>query len=198
MLSDKFKEAVMAGDTNRVRIMMKNSLTMDITFRQFQEMLDYSIARIPALIEVHDGTTFEGKKNWNGDYASDIKADLMDNFSSERIAHIKEVQRFVHADKVMAQEQYAAPKAKAIPVSNSSTREPSEYNQSYPRVSGHPQSSSRDVDSSTMVSLITAVGVAAASILFGVIRDATIGKIATSTVIATCVIGGITYYLVKK
>lgn len=198
MLSDKFKEAVIAGDINRVRIMMKNSLTMDVTFRQFQEMLDYSVARMPGLIEVHDGATFEGKTNWNKNYASDIKADLMDNFSSERIAHIKKVQRFVYADKVVVEEQNAAPEIQAIPVSNSSIRVSSELNQTYPRVSGHSQSSSRNMDSSTMVSLITTVGVAAASILFGVIRHATIVKIATTTVIATCVIGGITYYLVKK
>ncbi|WP_060665664.1 hypothetical protein [Bacillus sp. CHD6a] len=198
MLSNKFKEAVMAQDITRVRLMMKDSLTMDLTFRQFQEMLDFAVSRIPGLIEVHDGTTFEGKSSWNKDYASDLKVDLIDNFSSQRIAHIKDVQRFVYADKIVVEKQYAAPETQAVQVAISPTREPSQHNQTYPRVSGQSQSSSRNMDSSTMATLIPTLGVAAVSILFGVIRNAAIVKIATTTIIATCVIGGITYYLVKK
>lgn len=195
MLTNKFIEAVRAQDIDRVRMMMKNSLTMDVTFRQFQEMLDYAVARVPGLIEVHDGTGFEDKTNWNEDYASDIKADLMDNFSSARIAHVKEVQRFVYADKVAVEEQYEVPGVQSVPTS--STRKPSQHNPNYQRVSSQSHTT-RKTDSRTMVTLITTVGVAAASILFGVLRNGTIVKFATTSVIATCVIGGITYYLVKK
>lgn len=191
MLTNKFKEAVMALDIARVRMMMKNSLTMDVTFRQFQEMLDYAVARIPGLIEVHDGTKFEGKTTWNEEYASDIKADLIDNFSSERIKHIKEVQNFVYKDKRLVEEEHPSIGGAL------SNRQPSQHKIDYQRENRDSQTT-RKVDSSTMTTLITTVGVAAASILFGVLRNATIVKVATTTVIATCVIGGITYYLVKK
>ncbi|MCT8137598.1 hypothetical protein H1D32_07460 [Anaerobacillus sp. CMMVII] len=194
MLSNKFKEAVMARDITRVRLMMKNSLTMDVTFRQFQEMLDYA-ASIPGLIEPHDGTKFEGKTSWNEDYASDIKVDLIDNFSSERIAHVKEVQRFVYADKLAVEENFAVPGVQSVP--SSSTRQSVYRDTNYQRMSSNSQTSRKN-DSRTMITLITTIGVAAASILFGVLRNATIVKFAGATVIATCVIGGITYYLVKK
>lgn len=191
MLTDKFKEAVIAQNVDRVKFMMKNSLTMDLTFNQFREMLDYASSRIPGLIEIHDGTNLEqDKTKWNKDYASELKVDLMDNFSSERIAHIKEVQRYVYADKVDEAEKRAkitsaSPRTK--PNSNTYTQGPN----------NSPTTSSEN-DNSIMISLIISLGVAAASVLLGVIKDATITTIATGTVIASCVVGGITYYLVKK
>ncbi|QWH39343.1 hypothetical protein EXW53_21680 [Bacillus mycoides] len=176
MITEQFKAAVRSKDVERVKIMLKNSLMQDLTFNQFKKMLDYTLKFLPNIIEEHDGEIFKSKSDWTKQYASAIKSDLVDNFSAERIEHIKEVQRFSYADSNSNQ------KASPIPKND---RQPSDE-------------SGTNIDSESMVALIAALGVSAASILFGVIKGMSIVSIATTTVIASCVVGGVTYYLVKK
>lgn len=170
MISEAFKKAISDKDFDRARIMMKNTLTMDLTFKSFQEMLDYALKYHPEIIERHDGGEFAPQEDWDKLYSSLIKVDLLDNFSAERIEHIKNVHTYIYSDEI----------------------DSSEYNSIDEKDSGTTP------NSRNMIVLITTIGVAAASIIFGVIRDMSIVTIATGTVIATCIIGGVTYYLVKK
>lgn len=173
MITEQYKIAVQSKDIERVKIMLKNSLTQDLTFNQFKAMLDYTLKFLPNIIEEHDRETFESKSNWTKQYASSLKNDLVDNFSAERIAHIKEVQTYVYADEISKQKI--------------STGEPQ----------ARPESAT-NTDSKSMATLIAILGVGAASILFGVIKGWSIITIATTSVIASCVVGGVTYYLVKN
>lgn len=170
MLPKDFKETVHNKDFVSVKKMMKNSLTMDLSFKQFQEMLDYILKYQPEIIEKHDGKLFEEKENWDERYSSVLKVDLLENFSAERIEHIKDVHIYIYRDEIQVEEEYK------IEEENSGTTP----------------------NKNTLIFLITTIGVAAASIVFGLIRDMSILTIATSTVIVTCFIGGITYYLVKN
>lgn len=181
MISADFKKAVQIGDEEKVKMMLKNSLTMDLTFTQFKSMLEYTLKFIPNIIESHDGSKFESKENWDKDYASLLKYDLVDNFSAERIQHIKEVQQYVYAAELKSQQQVQQPRANYQNVNNQSG-----------------QSYESNMDSQHIITLIAALGVGVASILLGVLKGWSIVTIAATAVIATVVVGGITYYVVKK
>lgn len=183
MISEQFKSAVQSKNMERVKIMLKNSLTQDLTFKQFQTMLDYALKNLPDLIESHDGTEFGSKTNWDKQYASAIKVDLVDNFSKERIAHIKEVQSYVYADEILKQNQAERTKAS---------------NNSKGNIHNN-QESIVDHDLQAIVKIIAATGVAAVAVVaFCLFKGLTIVTVATSTAIASCVVGGVTYYFVRK
>ncbi|ACQ70020.1 hypothetical protein [Exiguobacterium sp. AT1b] len=171
MITQPFKQAVTQKDLERVKIMLSSSLILDLTFKSFQEMLAYALNQIPELIEQHDGTQFPNMSVWTKTYASEVREDLIDNFSAERIEHIKNVHEHVYAQEL--QEQL-----------NSSTAATKDVK--------------HEVSSVNITLLIVTLGVAVASILVGVLMDLSIVTIATTTVISTLLVGGITYYVVQK
>ncbi|TCI28223.1 hypothetical protein EVJ33_14760 [Exiguobacterium sp. SL-10] len=171
MITQPFKQAVNQKDLDRVKIMLRNSLSNDLTFQSFQEMLTYALNQFPNLIEPHDGTEFPTASVWTKTYASEVRDDLMDNFSAERIAHIKEVHEHV----------YAKERHEQLNPTAATTNE-----------------TKRTTLSVNVVSLITTLGVAVASVLVGVLMDLSIVTLATTAVVASIVVGGVTYYLVKK
>ena len=190
MISEQFKATVQTNDILKIKIMLKNSLTMDLSFNQFKEMLNYALSFVPNLIEQHDDTLFESQNNWTKDYASALKVDLVDNFSADRIAHLKEVQTFVYADEISQQQRQNQTKSILVPRNTE--------NQTGSRDSHDENHQSTPTSRDSMAALIAGIGVAATSLLFGVIKGWTIVTVASTVVIATCVVGGVTYYLVKK
>jgi len=95
-ITDSFKEAVATGDVKDLRIMMKNSLLVDPTFNEFNEM--NSLARnVDGLYEAHDGRDMSSDMSaWNDDYMNKLMVQVVDNFSHERIDHLKKVVRYLH------------------------------------------------------------------------------------------------------
>ena len=64
-LTNAFHEAVSTGNVRRVRIMMKDSLLVDPSFREFNEM-ERAAATMHKLYDVHDGRALdENKEHWN-------------------------------------------------------------------------------------------------------------------------------------
>lgn len=95
-ITNAFREAVSSGNTRSVRIMMKNSLLVDPTFSEFEEM-ERAAKSVSGLFDTHDGIEFEmDKANWNDDYMNTLMVQVVGNFSRERIAHLKEVVRYLH------------------------------------------------------------------------------------------------------
>lgn len=171
MITQPFKQAVDQKDLDRVKIMLRSSLSNDLTFQSFQEMLTYALNEFPNLIEPHDGTEFPNASVWTKTYASEVREDLMDNFSAERIAHIKEVHEHVYAKERHDQLNPTAATA---------------------------HDTKRATPSVSVVALITTLGVTVASILVGILMDLSIVTIATTAVVSFAVVGGVTYYLIKK
>ena len=68
MVSPEFYSAVKTGNLLRVRIMLKDSLIVDPTFAQFNEMLAYARVEIPELLEPYDkGTLEDNSDKWDKD-----------------------------------------------------------------------------------------------------------------------------------
>ncbi len=95
-LTNAFFEAVSIGNVRRVRIMMKDSLLVDPSFREFNEM-EKASASMHGLYDNHDGRAFEeNEDNWDNNYLSKQMVQLIGNFSKERIAHVKEIVRHLY------------------------------------------------------------------------------------------------------
>ena len=94
-LTNAFKEAVNSGNVRRIRIMMKDSLLVDPTFREFREM-ENSAASMQGLYDIHDKIEFELNKD---NYMDKQMVQVLDNFSHERIEHLKDVVRYLRPEQ---------------------------------------------------------------------------------------------------
>lgn len=94
-LTNAFYEAVNNGAVRRIRIMMKDSLLVDPTFREFGEM-EKAAASVRGLYDLHDGRAFEtNKEKWDDNYMDKQMVQVISNFSHERIEHLKDVVHYL-------------------------------------------------------------------------------------------------------
>jgi hypothetical protein len=94
-LSNKFNEALNDKNYRLIKIMMENSMLVDSSFRDFNEM-DAVVSTIPGFYEKHDdGELEQDKTQWNEDYLARLTVQTTKNFSHERVNHLKEVVRYL-------------------------------------------------------------------------------------------------------
>lgn len=99
MIANEFISAVDSNDLLMARIMLKDSLLVDPTFKEFNEMLAYAEGRID-IYEEHDGETLKNDASaWTKDYMNEQLMQLVNNFSRERVALLKRICRNIYADK---------------------------------------------------------------------------------------------------
>ena len=92
-LTNAFREAVTEKNVRKIRIMLKDSLLVDPSFKRFQEM-ERAASLVEGLYDVHDGRELtEDKEAWNDAYMDRLMVQVVSNFSHERIEHLKEVVR---------------------------------------------------------------------------------------------------------
>ncbi|WP_300808628.1 hypothetical protein [uncultured Acetatifactor sp.] len=92
-LTNAFREAVTEKNVRKIRIMLKDSLLVDPSFKRFQEM-ERAASLVEGLYDVHDGRGLtEDKEAWNDAYMDRLMVQVVSNFSHERIEHLKEVVR---------------------------------------------------------------------------------------------------------
>ena len=101
MVSSEFATAIKEKNLLRTRIMLKDSMIVDPTFAQFDEMLFYARKRLTELGVDHDGKCLEDDRTkWNEDLMNLELVELVTNFSHERIRHLKQVVPVVLADQI--------------------------------------------------------------------------------------------------
>ena len=96
-ITQTFIDCVNKGEVQRLRIMMKNSLFTDRTFKEFDTM--EKIAKsVNGLYDENenDEDMTSDKSKWTDDYLNLMSVKIIDNFSHERIKHSKEVIRYLH------------------------------------------------------------------------------------------------------
>ena len=90
-----FYDAVRNNDVLSVHIMMKDSLLADPTFEEFDAM-EHVAQNMEGLYQPHDGRPFiADHSQWNDAYMSKLMVQVVSNFSRERVAHLKEVVRYL-------------------------------------------------------------------------------------------------------
>lgn len=83
--------------------MMKDSLLVDLSFKQFDEMARLS-SNVSGLYDKHkEDATFDtlhsDESKWNDDYMNSLMVDVLWNFSHERLNHLKKVVRKLRPPK---------------------------------------------------------------------------------------------------
>lgn len=99
--SKEFIDAVTNGELTLVRVMLKDSLVMDPTFKEFNELISYAEKNISGLYEEHDDEDFETESSlWDKGYMNKQLNNLMYNFSKSRIEHLKKVCSVIYSDRI--------------------------------------------------------------------------------------------------
>ena len=112
MVSPEFNSAIKTGNLLRVRIMLKDSLIVDPTFVQFNEMLAYARTELPELLEPYDNGTLENDSGkWDKDLMNMELVEIVNNFSQTRIDHLKKVISIVLADKIRSAKTIKPPQS---------------------------------------------------------------------------------------
>lgn len=99
-LTKDFIDAVQEEKIIRVRIMLKDSLLIDPTGAQFDEMNKYAEDSMEGLYTEHDGDPLNFDVNaWNENYLNQQMVTVVNNFSKERIELLKGMVRYLYREK---------------------------------------------------------------------------------------------------
>lgn len=99
-VTNEFMEAVQSGKELRVRIMLKDSLLVDPTAAQFEEMERYASSQMGSVYVEHDGESLNYDVSaWSEDYLNRQMVEVVSNFSKERIDLLKSMVRYIYRDK---------------------------------------------------------------------------------------------------
>jgi hypothetical protein len=101
VVSVEFQKVVQEKNVLRTRIILKDSMLVDPTFHQFDEMLRYAKDRIHGIIVAYDGEPLEmNSGKWNEDTMNYELTQLVNNFSERRITHLKEIISHLMRDRI--------------------------------------------------------------------------------------------------
>lgn len=90
-----------ARDLKSLKYIFVDALDVDPTFVRYEEEYNYCKS-IPGLLEPHMELTpfVKDKTRWDENYWTNLKTDLVKNFSDRRMMHMKEVAQVFLAEKV--------------------------------------------------------------------------------------------------
>ena len=92
-ITEAFREAVKNGNIKGIRIMMKDSLLVDPSFKEFAEM-ELAVSQLNNIYDTHDGHELLSDESlWDENYMNKLMVRIVGNFSHERVEHLKKVVR---------------------------------------------------------------------------------------------------------
>jgi hypothetical protein len=101
VLTNEFIEAVENKKKTRVRIMLKDTLLVDPSFRVFNEMLEYAECHILDLYDKHNEEELNNNSLlWDEDYMNQQMVAVVSNFSKERVDLLKKIVTKLYEHKI--------------------------------------------------------------------------------------------------
>lgn len=105
-IDQKFVDAVNQKDTLLARIMLNDSLIIDPTFQEFDELIGYAEKRLDDLYDKHDGEVFSNDiSKWTKSLIDEQTGKCIQNFSKERISFLKKLCSYIYADRIEEKER---------------------------------------------------------------------------------------------
>lgn len=99
-ITQEFRDAINSKDNRLVRIMLKDSLVVDPTFIEFNEMIKIAETKITDLYDEHDGEVLKYEiSTWSKDYMDEQMVQVVYNFSKERINLLKSICKHLYKDR---------------------------------------------------------------------------------------------------
>lgn len=109
-MKKEFIDAIESNDIITIRLIISNELLLNPKGDTYREMKEYAEANVPELYESHDGGSLDiDEDNLTIDVLVQIKNNLDNNFSRERIAVYERVAEIVLRDKTENDEQAEQP-----------------------------------------------------------------------------------------
>ncbi len=174
-VTNVFREAVASNSVRKVRIMMEDSLLVDPTFMKFEEM-ERIAASIDSLYDRHDGRSFRQDKNsWNDAYMEELMVQAIENFSHERLNHLKEVVRYLRPVKEKPAPSYAE-------------------NQ---RTSGYQEQKKRDMQKGDYRGAKVAAGAVIGAFIGGTVTVLAEAPVVAGALVGAAVTGTVTYIVTE-
>lgn len=100
-ITQEFKEAVNSKNSRLVRIMLKDSLVVDPTFIEFNEMIKMAKSKITDLYDKHNGEVLKDDiSSYSKDYMNEQMFKVVDNFSEERVELLKNICKHLYKERV--------------------------------------------------------------------------------------------------
>lgn len=104
-IPDKLKEYINNQDILAIRIMLKDRIILDPTFKEFDDIDSYIrknyIHIYENIYEKHDEKEFEEKsEKWDKDYLNKQCVELVINFSKDRVKHLRKVCKVVYKERI--------------------------------------------------------------------------------------------------
>lgn len=128
-ITNAFREAVAKSDINSIRIMMKDSLLVDPSFHEFEEMKRLS-KDVSGLYDEDDGheSQREDPSAWDDAYMNKMMVQVVNNFSPERLQHLQDIVRRLRPVPQRPQSSHvAAPRKSASHQASAEHRKKSTY-----------------------------------------------------------------------
>lgn len=120
-LTQEFRYAVEQGNLLRVRIMLKDSLLVDTSFEQFNEMIRFAELKLDNLW-INDEDDNE-EFSQSTDELNIILAGLVNNFSKKRVAYLKKLIKKIYPPKQKTVSDMSRREAGINPRTRSVTKE---------------------------------------------------------------------------
>lgn len=99
-ITQEFRDSVKNRDNRMVRIMLKDSLVVDPTFREFNEMLKIAESDITDLYDEHDGEVLKYEESrWTKGYMDEQMVQVVYNFSKERVDLLKRICKHIYSER---------------------------------------------------------------------------------------------------
>lgn len=84
----------------RVRIILKDSILVDPTLKQFDEMLEFAKENMQDLFDEQDEEILKYDcSEWNETYLNNQMVKVVNNFSQERINLLRDMIKYIYRDK---------------------------------------------------------------------------------------------------
>lgn len=100
-ITQEFRDAVDKKDIRLLKIMLKNSLVVDPTFKEFDEMLDLVKTKGLNLYDKHNGEVLKyDESKWTDDYIDKQMVQLVYNFSEERVKLLKVIFKKLYTERI--------------------------------------------------------------------------------------------------
>lgn len=100
-ITNEFKNAVKENNTRMVRIMIKDSLVIDPTFKESAEMLALAEPVLIDLYDEHNGENLDfSTSHWNKEYMDKQMVQIIFNFSKERLELLKKICKYLYQDRI--------------------------------------------------------------------------------------------------
>jgi len=188
IVAESINNAISEGDIKSIRLMMKNSLLVDPSFAEFDEMSRLA-GNVRGLYDAHDGRELsQDKYAWNDDYMNNLMVQVVDNFSHERLDHLKEVVRYLRPAAARQQRSTSTDRTKSgqIPPNRPSSSERSGYQGTRRH---HEHNRSKNIAAGAAVGAVVGgvtggviAGIAGGSILIGAAAAAILAGVAVTVV----------------